>query len=52
MKLSINTGSIPWLLIVWAFYLGLGLPAFVWGWPFALLVVGTLLYLIAFTRTA
>jgi hypothetical protein len=45
--MKFSAGSIPWLLLVWAFYLGMGLP--LWpAIPFILLVIGTILYLVSF----
>ena len=46
--MKFSAGSIPWLLLVWAFYLGMGLPAWSWAPSFVLLVIGTILYLISF----
>ncbi len=49
MSIKFNSGSIAWLCIIWAFYLGMGLPAFALVLPFGLLVIGTILYLFAIT---
>jgi hypothetical protein len=46
MNVTFAKGNIAWLLIVWAFYLGLGLPVGVVV-PFILLIIGSILYLIA-----
>lgn len=48
MSIRFNPGSIAWLLIIWAFYLGLGLPL-AWALPFILLLIGTILYLFSVT---
>lgn len=46
MNISFARGNVAWLLIVWAFYLGLALP--LWPTvPFILLIIGSVLYLVA-----
>ncbi len=50
--MKFSPGSIPWLLIVWAFYTGLSLPLWSWTLPFVLLIIGTVLFLVEFPARA